>query len=87
MTEKRRKQRNDNLRSKKLKTTPPLPSSLNKQIQHLNPTNVHFDDVYEYEEQHAEEESMKNKRYDPVSVNDRIPTHFEVAFPFNALFG
>lgn len=88
MTEKKRKQMNGtNLRSKKSKTNPRLPSSLNKQIQ----TNVHFDeattDVYEYEEQDAEEESMKNKRYDPVSVKDRIPCHFKVAFPFNALFG
>lgn len=87
MAEKKRKERGDSnnrhtgkKKSKKTsdnqrkKTGPRLPSSLKKEIQHLNPTPVDVDeidsDVYEYEEEQPEEESRKNKRYDPVSVND-----------------
>ncbi|RDY08806.1 hypothetical protein CR513_06926, partial [Mucuna pruriens] len=66
------------------KTGPRLPSALQKHIDRLNPT-ASFDsvdsdddnDVYEYEEQRAEEESTKNKRYDPASVHDDISPEFE----------
>lgn len=59
---------------------PRLPSSLKKQLDLLNPTTISFDtvdsdddnDVYEYEEQRAEEESTKNKRYDPASIHDDL---------------
>ncbi|KAL4305256.1 hypothetical protein AHAS_Ahas16G0060100 [Arachis hypogaea] len=74
---------------KKKKTGPRLPSSLQKQLERLNPTvPIESDqdidsadgdaaerdllphDFYEYEEQRAEEESKKNKRYDPGSVDN-----------------
>ena len=49
-------------------------------------------DLYEYEEQQAEEESKKNKRYDPVSVDkleyelsDELSDEFKV-FLFNTSF-
>lgn len=69
------------------KTGPHLPSSLKKEIERLNPTpaydsddsNEHVGDVYEFEEQQPEEESRKNKRYDPVSVNDDLSSDFEVS--------
>ncbi|KAI4349673.1 hypothetical protein L6164_010233 [Bauhinia variegata] len=69
------------------KRGPRLPSSLQKELERLNPsTKLDSDeeiasdddnqdrellgkDLYEYEEQQAEEESMKNKRYDPVQVH------------------
>lgn len=65
------------------RTGPHLPSSLKKQIESLNPTTVDIDevdnDVYEYEEELPEEESRKNKRYDPVSVKDNdLSSDFEV---------
>ena len=99
MAEKKRKERGDannrhtgKKKSKKTsdnqrkKTGPRLPSSLKKEIQHLNPTPVDVDeidsDVYEYEEEQPEEESRKNKRYDPVSVNDNndLSSDFEVSY-------
>ncbi|XP_024635071.1 uncharacterized protein C57A7.06 [Medicago truncatula] len=86
MAEKKRKERGDANRhtgkkkskrtsdNQRKKTCPRLPSSLKKEIEHLNPTPVDVNeidsDVYEYEEELPEEESSKNKRYDPVSVND-----------------
>ncbi|MED6155205.1 hypothetical protein PIB30_003400 [Stylosanthes scabra] len=78
---------NRNSRKKK-KTGPRLPSSLQKELDRLNPTapidsdqdidsadgdgaerELLPQDFYEYEEQQAEEESKKNKRYDPGSVD------------------
>ncbi|KAK2364680.1 U3 ribonucleoprotein (Utp) family protein [Trifolium repens] len=84
MAEKKRKERCDANRttgrkkSKKdtgrKKTGPHLPSSLKKEIERLNPNPIDVDevdsDIYEYEEEQPEEESRKNKRYDPVAVND-----------------
>lgn len=91
MADKKRKERPNANRAKKKskssdirlkKTGPRLPSSLKKEIQTLNPNNVDIDDVdsdvYEYEEDLPEEESKKNKRYDPVSVNDDLDSDFEV---------
>lgn len=64
------------------KSGPRLPSSLQKEIERLNPTTalnsdeeiasdaeIFGKDVYEYDEEHAEEESQKNKRYDQVQVD------------------
>lgn len=67
------------------KRGPRLPSSLQKHLHRLNPTTS-FDsvdsdddnDVYEYEEERAEEESKKNKRYDPASVDDDLAQDIEV---------
>ncbi|KAK7264983.1 hypothetical protein RJT34_32598 [Clitoria ternatea] len=66
------------------KSGPRLPSSLRKQLDRLNPTTsldtIDSDDnndVYEYEEEQAEEESTKNKRYDPASVHDDLSQEFE----------
>ncbi|XP_058738859.1 uncharacterized protein C57A7.06 [Vicia villosa] len=69
--------------TRRKKTGPHLPSSLKKHIESLNPTPVDIDevdnDVYEYEEELPEEESRKNKRYDPVAVkdNDDLSSDFE----------
>jgi hypothetical protein len=55
--------------------SPRLPSSLEKQIKHLNLTDVYDEvniDVYKYEDQYANDESMKNNHYDHVSLNDHI---------------
>ncbi|XP_028786436.1 uncharacterized protein C57A7.06-like isoform X1 [Neltuma alba] len=68
------------------KSGPRLPSSLQKEIERLNPTaalnsdediasdhyieggEIYGKDVYELDEERAEEESQKNKRYDQVGV-------------------
>ncbi|TKY61773.1 U3 small nucleolar RNA-associated protein 14 [Spatholobus suberectus] len=94
MGEKKRKERDEgNRRRQKSKRNPDtqrkkrgprLPSSLQKQLDRLNPTTS-FDtidsdddiDVYEYEEERAEEESTKNKRYDPASVDDDLSQEIE----------
>lgn len=64
---------------KRKKRGPRLPSSLQKQLESLNPPTSYDsvdsdddNDVYEYEEERAEEESTRNKRYDPASVNDDL---------------
>ncbi|XP_027353243.1 uncharacterized protein C57A7.06 [Abrus precatorius] len=75
--------RNSNTQYKK--RGPHLPSSLRKELDRLNPTTsfntIDSDDdndIYEYEEERAEEESTKNKRYDPASVNDdKLSQEFE----------
>ncbi|CAJ2632013.1 unnamed protein product [Trifolium pratense] len=88
MAEKKRKERADTSRNRntgkkkskkdsgRKKTGPHLPSSLKKEIERLNPNPIDVDeidsDVYEYEEELPEEESRKNKRYDPVAVNDDV---------------
>ncbi|XP_054823107.1 uncharacterized protein C57A7.06 [Prosopis cineraria] len=69
------------------KSGPRLPSSLQKEIERLNPTaalnsdedissddyneegEIYGKDVYEFDEERAEEESQKNKRYDQVGVD------------------
>ncbi|OIV95377.1 hypothetical protein TanjilG_14531 [Lupinus angustifolius] len=67
------------------KSGPHLPSSLKKEVERLNPNTNSFGsdesdyedgereilvkDLYEYEEEQAEEESKKNKRYDAGSVD------------------
>lgn len=74
--------------ARKNRRGPHLPSSLKKQLDLLNPTTTSFDTVdsdddngvYEYEEQRAEEESTKNKRYDPASVHDDLFQDIEVFF-------
>ncbi|KAK7337453.1 hypothetical protein VNO77_18029 [Canavalia gladiata] len=80
----RRQKSKKNSNTQRKKTGPRLPSSLRKELDRLNPTasldSIDFDDdneVYEYEEQQAEEESTKNKRYDPASVNDDLSQEFE----------
>lgn len=72
--------------SKRQRTAPRLPSSLQKHLDRLNPT-THLESVdsdsdddknlYEYEEERAEEESRKNKRYDPVSVDNDLSEEIE----------
>jgi U3 small nucleolar RNA-associated protein 14 len=96
MAEKKRKERGDANRNRttgrkkskkdtgRKKTGPHLPSSLKKEIERLNPNPIDVDevdsDIYEYEEEQPEEESRKNKRYDPVAVNDdpNFSSDFEV---------
>ncbi|KAI4301423.1 hypothetical protein L6164_034703 [Bauhinia variegata] len=64
------------------KSGPRLPSSLQKELERLSPSTtldsdedvdsdreIFGKDLYEYEEQQAEEESKKNRRYDPVQVH------------------
>lgn len=80
---------------KKRRSGPRLPNALKKELERLNPTvdaeasdgdeEIDSDgavgnDVYEYEEGVAEEESMKNKRYDPVENYEfELPEDFEVS--------
>ncbi|KAJ1406361.1 hypothetical protein SESBI_25104 [Sesbania bispinosa] len=101
MAERKRKERDEGNRGRKKwkrkastqrkKTGPRLPSALRKEIDSLNPTTVNSidsdddSDVYEYEEQQAEEESKKNKRYDPVSVDDDLSSEFEGLCPKESL--
>ncbi|XP_057963892.1 uncharacterized protein C57A7.06 [Malania oleifera] len=69
------------------RTGPRLPSKLRKELDLLNrdPTNSDGDidsdednDVYEYEEGIAEEESKKNRRFDPVeNLEYELPEQFE----------
>ena len=70
---------------------PRLPSALRTELDHLNPRissdsddEIDFDvgnDVYEYEEDVPEEESRKNRRFDPVQNYEyELPEDFEVRF-------
>ncbi|XP_061365521.1 uncharacterized protein C57A7.06 [Gastrolobium bilobum] len=81
----KKSKKNGNIQRKK--TGPRLPSSLQREVDRLNHTTA-FDggdadimdsdnDVYEYEEKQAEEESRKNRRYDPSSVNNDLSHEFE----------
>ncbi|KAI3526852.1 hypothetical protein L1887_06118 [Cichorium endivia] len=79
---KRRKGGNE----KKWKKGPHLPNALQKELSSLNPTygsdeEIQSDDdidVYEYEEKIPEEESKKNRRYDPVdNFEYELPKDFE----------
>ncbi|XP_072977853.1 uncharacterized protein C57A7.06 [Typha angustifolia] len=68
---------------------PRLPAALRKELDHLNPDRNSSsdaedddgrdrDDVYEYEESIPEEESRKNRRFDPVdSYEYELPEEFE----------
>ncbi|XP_057793654.1 uncharacterized protein LOC131010239 isoform X3 [Salvia miltiorrhiza] len=78
---------------KKRRSGPRLPNALKKELEHLNPTlngeasdgdeEIDSDgavgnDVYEYEEGVAEEESTRNRRYDPVENYEfELPEDFE----------
>lgn len=74
------------------RTGPRLPSSLRKELDRLNaPLNSDDDeidsdqgnDVYEYEEELPEEETRKNRRFDPVQNYEyELPEEFEVCFMF-----
>ncbi|XP_076912868.1 U3 small nucleolar RNA-associated protein 14-like [Bidens hawaiensis] len=68
------------------KKGPHLPNALQKQLDALNPRNDDDDeeiirsddDLYEYEEKLPEEESKKNRRYDPVeNFEYELPEDFE----------
>ena len=69
------------------KKGPHLPNALQKELNSLNPTDrsdeeIHSDediDVYEYEENIPDEETKKNRRYDPVdNFEYELPKDFEV---------
>lgn len=71
---------------------PRLPNALRKELERLNPRTADTDDeeigsdeevlgqdLYEYEEGVPEEESKKNRRFDPVDNLDyELPEDFEV---------
>ena len=73
---------------------PRLPNSLRKEIERLNPSTqlnsddedinsdegeFLTDDIYEYEEKIPQEESRKNRRFDPVeNFEYELPEDFEV---------
>ncbi|PIA61340.1 hypothetical protein AQUCO_00300707v1 [Aquilegia coerulea] len=74
--------------SKDEKKGPRLPSALQREVDSLNPRysdnsdedeeEVHDTDVYEYNEAQAEEDSRKNRRYDPVdNLEYKLPDEFE----------
>ncbi|CAB4291839.1 unnamed protein product [Prunus armeniaca] len=68
---------------------PRLPNALRKELERLNPVDEGFGsdedqeevygrDLYEYEEELPEEESKKNRRYDPVeNLEYQMPEEFE----------
>ncbi|KAI3787697.1 hypothetical protein L2E82_00037 [Cichorium intybus] len=73
-------------KEKNWKKGPHLPNALQKELNSLNPTygsdeEIKSDDdidVYEYEEKIPEEESKKNRRYDPVdNFEYELPKDFE----------
>lgn len=77
---------------KRKRRGPELPSSLRKELNRLKPTSsspfnsdidedeVYGKDVYEYEEGIPEEESKKNRRFDPVENLDyELPDEFDVS--------
>lgn len=61
---------------------------LKKEVESLNPNSDQEDediksdiDLYEYEEQIPDEESRKNRRYDPVdNFEYQLPKDFQVFF-------
>lgn len=89
------KSRKEKASDKKRRTGPRLPNALKKELERLNPAvnddasdddgEIDSDaaagnDFYEYEEGVAEEESRKNKRYDPVENYEfELPEDFEVS--------
>lgn len=79
-----------NQEAKRKTTGPRLPKALRKEIDALDsraqPSDEDEDgiaaDVYEYEEALAEEETKKNRRFDPVENYEyELPEDFEVS-PF-----
>lgn len=70
---------------------PRLPNSLRKELERLNPADDDYDsdeereayggrDLYEYEEEIPEEQSRKNRRFDPVeNLEYELPDDFEVS--------
>ena len=87
-TKKKKSKRND------VRKGPRLPNSLRKEIERLNPSTqlnsddedinsdegeFLTDDIYEYEEKIPQEESRKNRRFDPVeNFEYELPEDFEV---------
>lgn len=82
---------------KKNRTGPHLPSALRTEIDRLNPRissnsddEIDSDvgnDFYEYEEEVPQEESRKNRRFDPVKNYEyELPEDFEVRFSLFILF-
>ncbi|KAF5183211.1 U3 small nucleolar rna-associated protein [Thalictrum thalictroides] len=73
--------------SKDEKKGPRLPSALQREVDSLNTRysdnsdeeeELHDTDIYEYNEAQAEEESRKNRRYDPVdNLEYKLPDEFE----------
>ncbi|XP_002523095.2 uncharacterized protein C57A7.06 [Ricinus communis] len=70
----------------KKRTGPRLPNALRRELDRINPKEDEDilsdeevnDDVYEYEEGLAEEESKKNRRYDPVENYEyQLPKEFK----------
>lgn len=69
------------------RTGPALPNALRKELDRLNPKNSNSDeeissdvggDVYEYDEEVAEEELKKNRRFDPVENYEyQLPENFK----------
>lgn len=80
------------------KTGPRLPAALLRELDHIKPKH-HLDgeededivsdeenDLYEYEEGVPEEESKKNRRYDPVeNYQYELPRQFKVSFSITFL--
>lgn len=70
-------------REARRRTGPRLPNALRKELDRLNPTTQLSEDdatndLYEYEEALPEEESKKNKRFDPVDNYEyELPEEFE----------
>ncbi|KAD3338173.1 hypothetical protein E3N88_33694 [Mikania micrantha] len=75
-------------KEKKWKKGPHLPNALQKELESLNPTDLSEDEIqsddnigiefYEYEEKVPDEETKKNRRYDPVeNFEYQLPEDFE----------
>ena len=90
-TNKKFKKSKNKINTRKKKTGPHLPSALRTVINRLNPKiSSNSDDeidsdvgnnVYEYEEEVPQEESRKNRRFDPVENYEyELPEDFEVRF-------
>lgn len=99
----KKKKKDDN---KRKKSGPRLPSQLQKEIDFLNPNPTNTEDAtdsddservidcnnlyYEYDEPIPQEESKKNRRFDPVdNLEYELPDQFEVCdfypLPFPSL--
>lgn len=90
------KKKEEKSNEKRRRRGPHLPNAFRREVELRNPTvggedsdgdeEIDSDgavgnDIYEYEEGIAEEESMKNKRYDPVeNFEFELPEDFEVSF-------
>ncbi|XP_059625658.1 uncharacterized protein C57A7.06 [Cornus florida] len=86
---KKMNRKNDQNGERRKRTGPRLPNSLRKELESMNAADNRLDsdelidsddanDVYECEEAIPEEESRKNRRYDPVlSLEYELPKEFE----------